>query len=80
MHKKMREIAELKAKGVSNRGVAEKTGYARNTVNKIVKQINEAGSTYDEVRNLNDQMLNEHFNALLPVGVIKIISCPILSC
>ena len=27
MHKKMREIAELKAKGVSNRGVAEKTGY-----------------------------------------------------
>ena len=80
MHKKMREIAELKAKGVSNRGVAEKTGYTRNTVNKIVKQINEAGSTYDEVRNLNDQMLNEHFNALLPVGVIKIISCPILSC
>ena len=59
MHKKMREIAELKAKGVS---VPEKTGYARNTVNKIVKQINEAGLTYDEVRNLSDQMLSEHFN------------------
>ena len=74
----------MKSKGVSNRGVAEKTGYTRNTVNKIIKQINEAGSTDDEVRNLNDhlndQMLNEHFNALLPVGVIKIISCPILSC
>ncbi|CVH75904.1 DNA replication protein DnaC [Clostridiales bacterium CHKCI006] len=62
MHKKMREIAELKAKGVSNRGVAEKTGYARNTVNKIVKQINEAGLTYDEVRNLSDQILSKHFN------------------
>lgn len=70
----------MKSKGVSNRGVAEKNGYTRNTVNKIIKQINEAGSTDDEVRNLNDQMLNEHFNALLPVGVIKIISCPILSC
>lgn len=70
----------MKSKGVSNRGVAEKAGYTRNTVNKIIKQINEAGSTDDEVRNLNDQMLNEHFNALLPVGVIKIISCPILSC
>ena len=80
MHKKMREIAELKARRVSYRGVAEKTGYTRNTVNKIVKQINEAGLTYDEVGNLSDQMLNEHFNALLPVGVIKIISCPILSC
>ena len=62
MHKKMREIAELKAKGVSNRGVAEKTGYARNTVNKIVKQINEAGLTYDEVGNLSDQILSKHFN------------------
>ena len=62
MHKKMREIEELKAKGVSNRGAAEKTGYARNTVNKIVKQINEAGLTYDEVRNLSDQMLSKHFN------------------
>ncbi|HIU13088.1 MAG TPA: hypothetical protein IAD15_03355 [Candidatus Fimiplasma intestinipullorum] len=70
----------MKSKGVSNRGVAEKTGYTRSTVNKIIKQINEAGSTDDEVRNLNDQMLNEHFNALLPVGAIKIISCPILSC
>lgn len=77
MHKKMREIAELKAKGVI---VPEKTGYARNTVNKIVKQINEAGLTYDEVRNLSDQMLSEHFNAPLPVDVIKISSCPILSC
>ena len=66
----------MKSKGVSNRGVAEKTRYTRNTVNKIVKQINEAGSTDDEVRNLNDQMLSEHFNALLPVGIIKIISCP----
>ena len=46
----------MKSKGVSNRGVAEKTGYTRNTVNKIIKQINEAGSTDDEVRNLSDQM------------------------
>ena len=54
--------SRIKSKGVSNRGVAEKTGYARNTVNKIVKQINEAGLTYDEVGNLSDQTLSKHFN------------------
>lgn len=71
MHKKMREIAELKAKGLSNRSVAEKTGYARNTVNKIVKQINESGLTDDKVRNLSDQMLSEHFNDHLNVHQFK---------
>lgn len=71
--------SRIKSKRVSNRNVAKKAGYARNTVNKAIKQINEVGLTYNEVRNLSDSMLREYFNVSASSRRNQAFSCSILS-
>lgn len=56
------KIAQLKQKGVeSNRKIAEMLGISRNTVNSVVRQISEAGLSFQEVSTMSDDKAKEVF-------------------
>ena len=61
-----KKVAQLKAKEVSNREIAKLTGINRNTVNSIVKKINEANISYIDVIEISEDELREIFKPAVP--------------
>ena len=58
----LKQIIQLKEKGLSNRSIADQLGVHRNSVNSYVNLLNQQDQSYKELLKLSDSTLNALFH------------------